>query len=140
VKPRWFLIVTAAVMGTTAFSLLSAAGLRAGLSYLGGLVLVVGAFEFGAFNIRLAGRYLPSMTLLVAMLSYTTTAVALGLVLAASSPRVVHGMAVSIGLFLGVAIWIGTELARSIASTKAWSGRPEGPVSIASHDEPSSST
>jgi hypothetical protein len=53
------------------------------------------------------------MTLLVAMLSYLTTAVALALVLAASSPRVVDGLAVAVGLFVGLVIWLGGELAAS---------------------------
>jgi hypothetical protein len=107
-----------ALAGTIAFSLLSRAGLRAGVSFLGGLFLVVGSFEFGAFNIRFAGKYLPSMTLLIAMLSYATTAIALGLVLAASSPHVVHGMAVAVGLFVGLIIWIGTELAAARARSE----------------------
>ena len=47
------------------------------------------------------------------MLSYLTTAVALALVLAAASPRVVDGPAVAVGLFAGLAIWLGVELAGS---------------------------
>ena len=112
---RWLALAVAAMLGLLAFSLLSEAGVRAGLSFVGGLALAVASFEFGAFNIRFVGRHLPAMTLLVAMLSYLTTAIALGLVLAASSPRVVDGPAIAVGLFTGLVIWLGTELAASRA-------------------------
>jgi hypothetical protein len=102
-----------AVLGMTGFSIASSAGLRAGLSFVGGLALVTASFEFGAFNIRFVSRHLPGMTLLVAMLSYLTTAVALALVLAASSPRVVDGPAIAAGLLTGLVIWLGSELAAS---------------------------
>ncbi len=110
---RWLLMGLAALLGLLGFALASAAGLRAGLSFVGGVALVAASFEFGAFNIRFAGRYLPGMTLIVAMLSYLTTAVALALVLVASSPRVVDGLAVAVGLFAGLAIWLGGELVAS---------------------------
>jgi hypothetical protein len=110
---RCILLGVAAAAGGVGFAVASAAGARAGLSFVGGLALVVGAFEFGAFNIRFTGRYLPHLTLLVAMLSYATTAVALALVLAASSPRVVDGPAIASGLFAGLVIWIATEIART---------------------------
>lgn len=112
---RWLALAVAAALGLLGFSVLSGAGARAGLSFVGGLALAVASFEFGAFNIRFVGRHLPGMTLLVAMLSYLTTAIALGLVLAASSPRVVDGPAIAVGLFTGLAIWLGTELAASRA-------------------------
>lgn len=110
---RWLVLAAAAVLGLAGFTLASAAGLRAGLSFVGGLALVAASFEFGAFNIRFTGRHAPGLTLLVAMLSYLTTAVALALVLVASSPRVVDGPAVAVGLFSGLAIWLGAELAAS---------------------------
>jgi hypothetical protein len=113
VKARWLLIVAAAVIGSIAFGLLSSAGLRVGLSYLGGLVLVVGMFEFGAYNIGFATRFLPNLTLVVALLTYAMTVIALGVILAVSSPRVVDGTAVAVGLFVGLTIWIGTEIART---------------------------
>ncbi|HEY0167197.1 MAG TPA: hypothetical protein VGB75_09155 [Jatrophihabitans sp.] len=108
---RWWALAAAAALGLIGFSLASANGVRAGLSFVGGLALVTACFEFGAFNIRFVGRHLPGMTLLVAMLSYLTTAIALALVLAASSPRVVDGQAIAVGLFAGLAIWLGGELA-----------------------------
>jgi hypothetical protein len=37
----------------------------------------------------------------------------LALALVASSPRVVDGLAVAVGLFTGLAIWLGGELAAS---------------------------
>jgi hypothetical protein len=110
---RWLALAAAAVLGGLGFGLVSAAGTRAGLSFVGGVALVAGCFEFGAFNIRFAGRHAPELTLTVALLSYLTTAVALGLVLAAASPRVVAGPAVAVGLFAGLVIWLGTELAAS---------------------------
>jgi hypothetical protein len=110
---RWLVLAVAAGIGLLGFTIGSSAGLRAGLSFVGGLALVAASFEFGAFNIRLVGRHAPELTLLVAMLSYLTTAVALALVLVASSPRVVDGLAVAVGLFSGLAIWLGGELAAS---------------------------
>jgi len=110
---RWLVLAVAALIGLLGFALISAAGLRAGLSFVGGLALVAASFEFGAFNIRFVGRHAPGLTLMVAMLSYLTTALALALVLIASSPRVVDGLAVAVGLFSGLAIWLGGELAAS---------------------------
>lgn len=110
---RWIAVVGAGVVGGAAFTTLSGVGARAGFSFVGGLVLVIAAFEFGAFNIRFAGRYVPNLTLVVALLSYATTAIAFGLVLAASSPRVVDGWGIAAGLFTGLVIWIGTELAHA---------------------------
>jgi hypothetical protein len=110
---RWMLLMIAGLVGGLLFGLLTHAGHRAGWSFVAGLALVVGAFEFGAFNIRVTGRYLPSLALPVAMLSYLTTAIAFALVLAASSPRVVYGPGIAVGLFAGLTIWITTEIARS---------------------------
>lgn len=110
---RWGLLLIAAGVGWLLCSQSFEAGTRAGWSYLLGLVIVVLAFEFGSYNVRFAARYLPNMTLVVALLSYTVTIVALGLVLALSSPRVVEGTAVAIGIFVGVAIWIATEIERT---------------------------
>jgi hypothetical protein len=112
-RSRWLALLASAVLGLPAFSVASAAGLRAGLSFVGGLALVAAAFEFGTFNIRLVSRYAPSLALPVAMLSYLTTVVALALVLAATSPAVVDGLAVAVGLFVGLAIWLGGELVAS---------------------------
>jgi hypothetical protein len=108
---RWLVLAAAVALGLLGFSIASAAGLRAGLSFVGGLALVTGSFEFGAFNIRFVGRHAPGLTLPVALLSYLTTAVALALVLAAASPRVVDGPAIATGLFSGLVIWLGGELA-----------------------------
>jgi hypothetical protein len=112
-RVRWLALAAAAVLGGLGFALVASAGPRAGLSFVGGLALVAGSFEFGAFNIRFAGRHAPELTLTVALLSYLTTAVALALVLAAASPRVVAGPAVAAGLFTGLVIWLGAELAAS---------------------------
>lgn len=116
----WIALAAATITGAVLWGTQSSSGSRAGWSYLGGVALAVGAFEFGVFNIRLADRYVPAMTLAVAMLSYATTAIALALVLAASSPRVVDGPAISTGLFVGLGIWIAGLIARS------WVGH-EGP-------------
>ena len=110
-RVRWLVLAAAVALGLLGFSIASAAGLRAGLSFVGGLALVTGSFEFGAFNIRFVGRHAPGLTLPVALLSYLTTAVALALVLAAASPRVVDGPAIATGLFSGLVIWLGGELA-----------------------------
>jgi len=109
---RWVLLAVAAAAGVFVFAIVLDPGVRAVCSYLGGLLMVIGAFEFGAFNIRFTGRYLPRLTLVVAMASYLTTAIAFGLVLAASTPRVVDATAVASGLLVGLPIWIWTEIAR----------------------------
>jgi hypothetical protein len=118
VRLRWALLAVTAVVGGLLFTTTSGTGARAGWSFVGGLVLVVGAFEFGTFNIRFAGRYLPKLTLVIALLSYATTAIALGLVAAAASPRVVHGPAIACGLLAGLVIWIGTEVLASRARSE----------------------
>ena len=89
VRLSCFLI--ALVVGGAAFTLAAADPARSGLSYVGGLVLVALAFEFGKFNIRLVANLFPNLTLAMALFSYLITVVALGLVLAASDPRVVDG-------------------------------------------------
>jgi hypothetical protein len=119
-RVRWALLLLAAVVGTGICAQVFAEGARAGWSFLGGLAMVVLAFEFGSYNIRFATRYLPNLTLVVALFSYTMTVVALAVVLTASSPRVVVGTAVATGLFVGIALWIGTE----IAHTRVRSDRP----------------
>jgi asparagine N-glycosylation enzyme membrane subunit Stt3 len=110
---RWGLLALAAIAGTIGFSIVSSAGLRVGLSFLGGLALVVGCFEFGGYNIRFTARYLPHLTMAIALLTYGMTVAVLALVLAVSSPRVVDGPAVAIGLFVGLTVWIGTEILRT---------------------------
>ena len=49
----------------------------------------------------------------VGSVNLLTTVVALALVLVASSPLVVDGLAVAIGLFVGLAIWLAGELLAS---------------------------
>lgn len=110
---RWLAMALAMLAGAIGFGLAAEHPLRSVLSFAGGLLLVSALFEFGAFNIRLAGRYLPELSLAIAMISYLTTAVVLALVLIATNPHKVDGVAVAIGLFAGVAIWLGGELAAS---------------------------
>jgi hypothetical protein len=102
----WFL-VAAAVVGTASFTVLSAHGLRAGLSFLAGLVLAGGIFAVGQFNLRMANQISPGITLAVAMFSYLITVVGLGLLLAASRPNVVEPWAIATGLVVGVVGWVG---------------------------------
>jgi hypothetical protein len=110
---RWLAMAVAMVAGAIGFGLAAEHPLRSVLSFGGGLLLVSALFEFGAFNIRLAGRHLPELSLAIAMISYLTTAVVLALVLIATNPHKVDGVAIAIGLFAGVAIWLGGELAAS---------------------------
>ena len=96
--------------GTVGFVVLSEPAQRAALSYLAGLALVVAALEFGAFTIRYTSRKVPHLTMVAALVSYGATAVALGVLAAASSPRVVYGPAIATGLCVGLAVWVGTEI------------------------------
>lgn len=130
IRLRWILLLAAAGVGSIICCIVSSRPGHAAGSYLGGLVLVVAAFEFGAFNIRLTGRLAPSMTMAVALASYLTTAVALALVLAASSPRVVSGLDVSLGLFVGLTIWLLTLICDSWVR-----GGSQEPVNIRARDE-----
>ena len=109
----WLALAAAAAGGAVVFAWLSDHGARAALSYLGGLALVLAAFEFGVFNIRLADRHVPQLTMAIALLTYATTTVGLGLVLAASSPRVVDGIGVAAGLLVGLVVWLGSLLTTS---------------------------
>lgn len=100
-------LIAAAVVGTAGFTLLSGTGLRSGLSFLGGLGLAGGVFAVGQFNLRLANQISPGLTLAVAMFSYLSTVIVLGLVLAASRPTAVDPVAIAVGLVVGVIGWIG---------------------------------
>ncbi|MCW2541064.1 MAG: hypothetical protein JWN95_2789 [Frankiales bacterium] len=131
---RWAVLLAAIVIGSVCYALFADEGARAGLSYAGGLLLVAGAFEFGAFNIRLAGRVAPQLTLSAAVFSYLVTVVGLALVLIASSPRVVVGWAVAVGIFVAMTIWLGGELWASRVPRVA-TEQPQVPVNIRRQDE-----
>jgi hypothetical protein len=114
------LLIVAAVVGTVAFTVLGASGLRSGSSFLGGFALAGGVFAVGQFNLRLANQISPGLTLAVAMFSYLITVVGLGIVLAASRPTVIDPVAIAVGLMVGVLGW----LARLIDLLRV---RPEHP-------------
>lgn len=111
-RVRWLGLVVAAVVGGILFGALSPSGSRAALSYLGGVAFTTVILEVSTFNVRYTDRFLPKLTLPVAVLSYFLTATALAVALAASSPRVVNGLGVAVGLVAVVLIWVGTEIAR----------------------------
>ena len=104
---RWLVVLAVAIVGFTAFAIGSEHALRAGSSFLGGLALSIAAFEFGAFNIRAVDRAAPQFTLAAALFSYLLTAVLFALILAASSPRVIDGPGVAVGLATGLTVWLG---------------------------------
>jgi hypothetical protein len=110
-RARFACEVFLATVGVLALWLVSPDGPRPALSFLGGFGIVIAAFEFGAFNVRLAARVSARVTLLVALLSYAVTVVTLGLALVAASPRVVSGWAVAAGLLVGIVVWLTGELA-----------------------------
>lgn len=112
IRFRWIALPVAAVLGWAVFAAFSQAAARAGFSYLGGMLVTTVILEASTFNIRYTDRYLPRLTLPVAVLSYAITAIALAVVLAASSPRVVDGPGAAGGLVAAVLIWVGTEVAR----------------------------
>jgi hypothetical protein len=131
IRSRWGLFVLALAVGVAVCLLVGPAPHRLAGSYVGGLVLASGALEFGRLNIRLAAKYAPGMTMAVALFSYLLTAVALALVLAGSSPRVVSGTGVAIGLFAGMTIWLGALL----HSSWVRDDNPVKPVNIRAQDE-----
>lgn len=112
VRVRWLLLALAALAGALVFGVLSDHPAKAVGSFLGGEVIAVVLFEVSAFNIRYTERYLPNLTLVAAMFSYVMSAIALAVILAASSPRVVDGPGIAIGLVTGVIVWVATEVAR----------------------------
>jgi hypothetical protein len=126
VRLRWVLVLLALVVGWSVCTATMAAGSRAGWSFVLGLAVTVAAFEFGAYNVRFTARWYPGLTLAAAVGSYALTVIALGLVYALSSPRTVDGLAVGIGIFGAVALWIGTEIER----TRVRSKHPDQPVRV----------
>lgn len=126
VRLRWLLIGAALIVGWLICTATMHAGHRAGWSFVLGLAVTVAAFEFGAYNVRFTARWYPGLTLAAAVGSYGMTVIALGLVYAVSSPRVVDGLAVGIGIFCAVALWIGTEIER----TRVRSEHPDQPVRV----------
>jgi Ca2+/Na+ antiporter len=130
-RKGWLAVAVGAIVGTLLYNFLGVRPERAILSYLGGLLLGVGAFEFGAYNIRVVDRVMPRMTLVAAMFSFLITGVAFALLLAASSPRVVDGAAIAIGLVVGLTIWLTSTLISSWVRHES----SEEPVNIALQDE-----
>jgi hypothetical protein len=51
--------------------------------------------------------------MVTALVSYTLTAIALAVLLAVSSPRVVDPPGIATGLLTGVFLWVGTEVLRT---------------------------
>lgn len=127
----WLVVAVAAVFGAAIYAAVSADPSRAVMSYLGALVLVVVILEVGSANVRVANRIAPQLSLIAAVASYVMTVVALGLVLAVSSPGVVDGAGAAVGLVTGLVIWTTGLVARSWVRTE----RPVPPVSILTHDE-----
>ena len=123
---RWTLLTLAAGIGAVLSGALSDSGARAGWSFLLGLGVTVAAFEFGAYNVRFTARWFPGLTLAAAVGSYALTVIALGFVYALSSPDVIDGLTVGIGIFCAVGIWLGTEVER----TRVRSEHPDQPVRV----------
>lgn len=101
---RGLLSVAAAVAGTVGFAVVSHAGLRAGLSFLGGLVLAWVLLSGGVVAVRWAGNAVPALSIVVALMTYTTTVVLFGAVLAAASPRVLYAWGFAVGLVVAVVL------------------------------------
>jgi len=104
-------------LGACGFALGAHRPVQAAVSFAAGMVLAFAAFAFGTFNIRMADRFVPQMTLAVALFSYILTALVLALVLAATSPRSVHAAAIASGLMIGVALWIALTMMQAMIST-----------------------
>ncbi len=112
-RARWVLLLATAVAGAALFDVLAHHGARAATSYVAGVALAVLLFEGSAATIRTTERYLPNLTLGAAMFSYVASAVLLAVLLATSSPRVIDGPGIAIGLVVGVVVWVSTEVART---------------------------
>jgi hypothetical protein len=148
---RWILLGASAAIGVPIALAFAQNPERAWPSYLVGLILATAAMELGTFNVRLAGRLAPNLSMAIAMLSYATTAIVLVLVLAASTPRVVSGLAAAAGLAAGAIIWAATQVMASWVRNEdcvraqedmrledAPTGGEENPVNISSRDGTSS--
>lgn len=129
--PRMVTLVAAAAIGAALIAGFSDIALRASMSYVDGIVLSAVVLEIGLFNVRYVDRYLPQLTVVVAVGSYAMTGILLALVLAASSPRVVVAPAVAAGLIVAVII----ELGFLIKSSWVRAEHPDAPVTLLLHDD-----
>jgi hypothetical protein len=104
---------------------------RAAVCWTGGLGLSVVALEVSIGNVRYTDRWLPKLTVAVALFSYLMVVVLLGLVLAASHPDVVVPGAVAAGLVAGMLVEVGYLMGAAWAR----SDHPSDPVTLSSHDD-----
>lgn len=105
-RVQWAALAVVGVLGALMYGVLSARAGRAGLSFLGGVLVAGAAFTAGIAAIRWAGRVSPVLMMLVGMLTYLTIVVALAAVLASADPDVVDAPAFALGLVSAVAVWI----------------------------------
>ncbi|HEX2903714.1 MAG TPA: hypothetical protein VHO01_09690 [Jatrophihabitans sp.] len=104
-RGRLALAAVAAVLGAGGCLLAGSPGGRAAVSFVLGLLLAGAAFEIGRFNLRLVKDLPPTLSLLMALLSYGFTTVVLALVLVAAKPSAISADAIAGGLVTGVLIW-----------------------------------
>lgn len=101
INPRVALLAGLVVVGSLAFGLWPEGnGVRATVSFLGGATLA-GTLLFGGIAaVALFASVANGLSLIVALMTYTTTVAAFAAVLAASDPDVVDGPAFAVGLLL----------------------------------------
>jgi hypothetical protein len=133
---RWLVLLVAAGLGAGLFGAFGTGGGAAAGSFVLGTVLAVAVLEIGLFNLRYVDRWMPQLTMAVAVGSYLLTGAGLALVLAASSPRVIVPEAISTGLLTAVVIEIGYLVRASWVRAQ----RPDAPVTLSLHDERPTST
>lgn len=105
IRTRFALALVAAIVGGGACLAAGSPGTRAAVSFVLGVFLAGVAFEVGRFNLRLVKDLPPTMSLMMALLSYGLTTVVLALVLATAKPSAISGDALALGLVVGVLIW-----------------------------------
>jgi hypothetical protein len=100
------------VVGAAAYLLLSDRPVQAAGSYAGAIAVVVACLATVTLNVRMASRISPATMLLAAIFSYTFTVAVMSLGWLLSSPRVVVGPAVFVGIVIAVVVWT-TGVARA---------------------------
>lgn len=81
-----------------------------GLSVLGGVAVVVVFFTISAVTLAWTAREAPHLSMLVALLTYTTKIVVFAAVMQAISNTSVHTGAFALAIAVGIVAWIGMQL------------------------------
>jgi hypothetical protein len=114
-RSQWAALLVLAALGFAGY--LGFSGVRAGLSYAGGVIAAGLAFTVAIAAVRWADRLAPVMSMVVALLTYATIALLFAALFAQYNPDVLDGPAFALGLVVAVIAWIAQQL------RMAWTGK-----------------